>query len=109
MSLVVGLQVGNTRNVDVKLSLWVNGATQCLAVDSRTAVLDALREHLGAAGPHQDCDHGQCGTRPVLVDGRPVISCRALDALACTLGPAEERRIAVATARVARSLKGQNS
>ncbi len=38
-------------------------------------LLDALRERLGATAPKKGCDHGQCGSCTVLVDGRRAISC----------------------------------
>jgi xanthine dehydrogenase YagT iron-sulfur-binding subunit len=59
----------------VEVALEVNGASHTLRIDSRTTLLDALREHLGVRGPKKGCDHGQCGACTVLVDGERVGSC----------------------------------
>jgi xanthine dehydrogenase YagT iron-sulfur-binding subunit len=64
----------------VKVLLKINGSTQRLEVDSRTALLDALRERLGLTGIKKGCDQGQCGACTVIVDGRRVLSCLTLAA-----------------------------
>src|SRR2546426_7862088 len=64
--------------MDLEITLRVNGATYQLSVDTRTTLLDALRERLGLTGPKKGCDHGQCGACTVLLDGRRVTSCLAL-------------------------------
>jgi xanthine dehydrogenase YagT iron-sulfur-binding subunit len=61
-------------NVSVK----VNGAIRQLNVDTRTTLLDALREHLHLTGTKKGCDHGQCGACTVIVDGRRINSCLTL-------------------------------
>jgi xanthine dehydrogenase YagT iron-sulfur-binding subunit len=64
----------------VNVLLKINGSTQRLEVDSRTALLDALRERLGLTGTKKGCDQGQCGACTVIVDGRRVLSCLTLAA-----------------------------
>jgi len=68
--------------VEVSISLRVDGEQRELAVDTRTTLLDALREHLGVTAAKKGCDHGQCGACTVLLDGRRVTTCLSL-AVAC--------------------------
>ncbi|HEX7937490.1 MAG TPA: 2Fe-2S iron-sulfur cluster-binding protein [Gemmatimonadaceae bacterium] len=64
--------------MELEISLRVNGTVRRLRVDTRTSLLDALRERLGVTGPKKGCDHGQCGACTILLDGRRVNSCLAL-------------------------------
>ena len=61
-----------------KTKLSVNGKTHELEADSRTTLLDALRNHLGLTGSKKGCDHGQCGACTVIVDGRRINACLTL-------------------------------
>ena len=63
------------------VTLNVNGTDHALALDPRTTLLDALREHLGMTGSKKGCDHGQCGACTVLVDGRRINACLSLAAM----------------------------
>ena len=60
------------------VNLTVNGRPAELVLDTRTTLLDALREHLHLSGTKKGCDHGQCGACTVIVDGRRINSCLTL-------------------------------
>jgi xanthine dehydrogenase YagT iron-sulfur-binding subunit len=52
-----------------KVSFTVNGMVRELELDTRTTLLDALREHLHLTGSKKGCDQGQCGACTVIIDG----------------------------------------
>jgi xanthine dehydrogenase YagT iron-sulfur-binding subunit len=60
------------------VSLTINGTEQQLTIDTRTSLLDLLREHLDLTGAKKGCDHGQCGACTILIDGRRANGCLAL-------------------------------
>jgi xanthine dehydrogenase YagT iron-sulfur-binding subunit len=61
-----------------QVTLIINGEEHRLDVDTRTTLLDLLREHLGLYGAKKGCDHGQCGACTVLLDGRRANACLLL-------------------------------
>ena len=63
---------------DVEFTLQVNGTARPLTIDTRTTLLDALREHLHLTGAKKGCDHGQCGACTVLINDRRVNACLTL-------------------------------
>jgi xanthine dehydrogenase YagT iron-sulfur-binding subunit len=64
--------------MEQEITIKVDGTEHRLRVDTRTTLLDALRERLGITSPKKGCDHGQCGACTVLLDGRRANSCLAL-------------------------------
>ncbi|WP_206240130.1 aldehyde dehydrogenase iron-sulfur subunit PaoA [Novosphingobium terrae] len=66
------------KTVFVPLSLEVNGTSHDLRLDTRTTLLDTLRDHLHLTGTKKGCDHGQCGACTVIVNGERINSCLTL-------------------------------
>ncbi|MDF1728797.1 MAG: 2Fe-2S iron-sulfur cluster-binding protein [Sulfitobacter sp.] len=62
----------------MKTILSINGTEHELEADTRTSLLDALRNHLDLTGSKKGCDHGQCGACTVLINGRRINSCLTL-------------------------------
>ncbi|MBV9193185.1 MAG: 2Fe-2S iron-sulfur cluster binding domain-containing protein [Solirubrobacterales bacterium] len=64
--------------VHAEVTLTVNGLRHSLVLDTRTSLLDLLRERLDLTGSKKGCDHGQCGACTILIDGRRANACLAL-------------------------------
>lgn len=61
-----------------QISVTVDGQAWEVDVDTRTTLLDLLREQLGVTSPKKGCDRGQCGSCTVLLNGRRATLCLAL-------------------------------
>ena len=65
----------------IPLSVSINKKEYQLDVDTRTTLLDLLRENIGLTGSKKGCDHGQCGACTVHIDGERQLSCLTLAAM----------------------------
>ncbi len=62
--------------MDVKISFTVNGQRRTVSTDPQRMLLEVLREDLNLTGTKYGCGEGRCGACTVLLDGKPVLSCR---------------------------------
>ncbi|MFC8785173.1 (2Fe-2S)-binding protein [Streptomyces nigra] len=65
---------------EVTVTLRVNGTTTQVTCDTRTTLLDLLRERLRLTGTKKGCNRGECGACTVHLDGRRVNACMVLAA-----------------------------
>ena len=62
----------------IPITLNINGAEKSVSIDTRSSLLDTLRERLDLTGSKKGCDHGQCGACTVIIDGKRQLSCLTL-------------------------------
>jgi xanthine dehydrogenase YagT iron-sulfur-binding subunit len=80
-TLPAGASVARERPVGpapTRMLLDINGERRAIALEPRTTLLDALRDHLGLTGTKKGCDQGTCGACTVLVNGKRVNACLTL-------------------------------
>lgn len=65
----------------VPLTVNINNKDYTVSADTRTTLLDLLRENLQLTGTKKGCDHGQCGACTVHIDGQRVLGCLTLAAM----------------------------
>jgi len=64
--------------MSITVSFTLNGESVSAEVESRTLLVDVIRDHLGRTGTHVGCDTSQCGACVIHLDGRSVKSCTML-------------------------------
>jgi len=66
--------------VKTTVHLTVNSTPYQAEIDTRTLLVDFLRDHLNLTGTHIGCLTGNCGACTVIMDGLTVKSCTVLAA-----------------------------
>lgn len=64
-----------------RIRLFVNQHEYDLEVDSRSSLLDVLRETLDLSGTKKGCNQGACGACTILLNGQRIVSCLTLAAM----------------------------
>ena len=62
----------------IKVSITLNGEKVSAEVETRTLLVEMIRDHLGKTGTHVGCDTSQCGACVVHVNGASIKSCTML-------------------------------
>ncbi|MEP6628794.1 MAG: (2Fe-2S)-binding protein, partial [Ginsengibacter sp.] len=70
-----------SRKQTIPITVHINKKEYTVVADSRTTLLDLLRENLHLTGTKKGCDHGQCGACTVHIDGERMLSCLTLAAM----------------------------
>jgi aerobic carbon-monoxide dehydrogenase small subunit len=66
------------RMLTKKISLNVNSVSHNVEIDTRSRLVDVIRDKLGLTGTHLGCGTGNCGACTVLLNGRTAKSCCVL-------------------------------
>src|SRR5215831_6899192 len=76
------LAAGRGGAMKTTISMTVNGVTHQNEIESRTLLVQYIRDILNLTGTHVGCETSLCGACTVMVDGQAVKSCTVLAAQA---------------------------
>ena len=62
----------------VPISITINGKTYENEVESRTLLVNYIRDELRLTGTHIGCDTSSCGACTIIIDGKAIKSCTLL-------------------------------